>query len=274
MKKEKAKDFEQNERPRTRLKQFFDIFSHRFIELLKISLLQTVFNMPLIATLVTFYIFVRGATSLDQLMTIYIVTGGLLFFSMMSSFTGLTGSFYCMKQLIYAEGEYASSSFFMGLRSEWKRGLLTGVIAGLSVTLTVVGSFFFRFYLANFDTTVAGFGIAILIIQSILVLMICYHAIAQTLIYENKYRHILKNGLLMSLMRFHINLAIFIIHPGIFIALVNIMDITMYVAVVLLIALVAVGNLMWMLNCISAFDKYINKENYPDYYKKGLYKEV
>ena len=155
-----------------------------------------------------------------------------------------------------------------------ERGLLTGVIVGFSVALTVIGSFFFHFYLANFDTFVSSFGIVILIVQSIIILMIAYHAIAQTLIYENKYRHILKNGLLMSLMRFHINIAIFIIHPGIFVLLVNIMDITMYVAVVLLVASVAVGNLMWMLSSIGAFDKYINKENYPEYYKKGLYKEV
>lgn len=267
-------DFEQTNRPRTRFKQFFDIFKHRFVELLKISFLQTVFNMPLIATLVCFYIFVRGATSINSLMTIYIITGVLIMFSMMSAFTGLTGSFYCMKQLIYAEGEFASSSFFLGLRSEWKRGLLTGFIVGFSAMVTIIGSFFFYFYLSNFDTTISGFGIVILVIQSILVYMVGYYAIGQTLIYENKYRHILKNGFLMTLMRFHINLGIFVLHPGIFIALVNIMDITMYVAIVLLVFLVAIGNLMWMLNCIGAFDKFINKENYPDYYKKGLYKEV
>ena len=46
MKKEyiRPTDYEQRERPKTRAKQFFDIFRHRFLELLKLSLLQAVFS--------------------------------------------------------------------------------------------------------------------------------------------------------------------------------------------------------------------------------------
>ena len=272
--KEKTTDFTKDNRPKTRIKQFFDILIHRFVELLKISFLQTVFNMPLIATLVMFYIFVKNASSLDSLMTVYIVTGILIFISMISSFTGLTGSFYCLKKIIHAEGEYASSSFFLGLRSEWKRGMITGIIAGLSSSLTIIGSFFFYFYLSQANTTVSSFGIAILIIQSILVFMVGYYAIAQTIIYDSKYLYLLKNGFLFTLMRFHINILFFILHPGILIILVNIMDITMYVSLPLIVFFISVGHLIWMLNAISAFDKFINKDNYPDYYRKGLYKEV
>ena len=272
--KEKTTDFSLDNRPKTRLKQFFDILIHRFVELMKISFLQTVFNMPLIATLVSFYIFVRQANSIDSLMTIFIITGILIFISMISSFTGLTGSFYCLKKMIHAEGEYASSSFFLGLRSEWKRGMITGIIAGLSSALTVIGSFFFYYYLSQADTTVSSFGIAILIIQSIVVFMVGYYTIAQTIIYDSKYGYLLKNGFLFTLMRFHINILFFILHPGILVVLINIMDITMYISLPLLVFFVSIGHLIWMLNAISAFDKYINKDNYPDYYKKGLYKEV
>ena len=44
----------------------------------------------------------------------------------------------------------------------------------------------------------------------------------------------------------------------------------MYIGVVLLVFLVAIGHLLWMMNLLGAFDKYINKDNYPDYYRKGL----
>ena len=61
-----------------------------------------------------------------------------------------------------------------------------------------------------------------------------------------------------------------IIHPGIFVALVLIMDITMYVGVVLLVFTAAIMHTIWMMNVLGAFDKFINKENHQEIYRKGL----
>ena len=266
-------DYQQSERPKNRLAQYFDVFKHNFVELIKLSLLQTVFNMPLIGTVFSFYLLARNSPNLGALMLVFIITSCALFVSMMSSFIGLTGSFYCLKKICYAEGEFASSSYFVGLRNEWKKGLLTGMIVGLSLGAAVIGSFFFYYYLSNINASIAGFGIAILCIQAILVLMIGYYTISQVLIYENKYRHTLKNSFIMVLMRFHINLLLFIIHPGIIIALVVVMEITMYVSIPIMIIFIAFFHLIWVCNTLGAFDKFINKENYPDNYLRGLYKE-
>ena len=276
MRKERIRetDFEQKERPKTRLAQYFDVFKHYFGELIKLSLLQTVFNMPLIATAVSFWILVKNSPDLGALMTVFLITAGALFISMISSFTGLTGSFYCLKKICYAEGEFASSSFFVGLTENWKSGMLTGLIVGLSGAVALIGFFFSYFYLSQVNTAISGFGIAIVVIQFVIVLMLGYYTISQILVYDNKYRYVLKNSFIMTLMRFHINLLLFIIHPGIIIALICIMDLTMYISLPLIILLSAVFHLMWVCNTIGAFDKFINKENYPDYYRKGLYKEV
>ena len=276
MRKEKIRetDYEQSERPRTRLAQYFDVFRHNFVELMKLSLLQTVFNMPLIATMVSFWILIKNSANFGALMMVFIITSVALFVSMVSTFTGLTGTFYCLKKICYAEGEYASSSFFIGLREEWKKGLLTGLIVGLSVGGAVIGSFFMFFYMSNINSAIAGFGIAILVIQALVVLMIAYYSISQILIYENKFRYVLKNAFIMTLMRFHINLLVFIIPPGILLALFAIIDISMYIGCALLVMFTAAFHLMWVCNTLGAFDKFINKENYPDFYRKGLYKEV
>ena len=77
----------------------------------------------------------------------------------------------------------------------------------------------------------------------------------------------------MSLMRFPINLGLLILYPAGFIALICIMPITMYVGLGLMVFTSAFGHLVWMLNAVSAFDKFINKEQFPDYYRKGLFKE-
>ena len=176
--------------------------------------------------------------------------------------------------MAFAEGEYASSSYFVGLVQNWKKAFVIGVIVGLNLALSIIGYFFFFYYLSSFNTTIAGFGIAILVTQSLVVLIIGYYSIAQIVLYENSMRFILKNSLIFTLMRFQYNLPLFILSPGILIALIVIMEITMYVALGLIIVFIAFGGLIWSLNCISAFDTFINKENYPDFYKKGLYKEA
>ena len=276
MKKEviRETDYKQIERPNSRRGQFFDIFRHRFIDILKISILQAVFNLPLIAVMVLFWLFTLSASNLNSLMTVFLFSALGVFISIICIFIGLTGSFYCFKKVAYAEGEYASTSFFTGLISEWKKGALVGFIAGLSVAATLIGSFFCYYYLSSYNSAVAGFGIAILVTQALVVLIMSYYSIAQIVIYENSFKAILKNSFIFALMRFQYNLPLFIIHPGIFIALMVIMQLTMYIGVVLLFFFASFGHLIWMLNALSAFDKYINKDNYPDYYRKGLRKEA
>lgn len=276
MRKEKIRneDYSQRERPLTRSKQFLDIFKHRFLELLKLSLLQTVFNMPLLVTIFFFWMLLGQASSTSDpqgsMMMIFLIQGATFLVSLPISFVGLTGSFYALKKLVYAEGEFASSSFFYGLKEEWKKGLALGVIAGLSCGIAVIGIYFFLLAPYDIITWVKGFGIAIVIIQLIVVLMISYYSVAQVVVYKNNLRFILRNSFLMVLMRFPINLGLLILYPGGFIALVCIMPYTMYAGLALMIISTAFGHLVWILNAISAFDKYINQEKFPDYYRKGL----
>ena len=276
MRKEKIRqtDYEQSERPTTRFKQFFDIFRHRFLELIKLSLLQAVFVLPLLVTIFLFWILIKNASTMQAAMMVFLIQGGSLMISLPIAFVGLTGSFYALKKLAYAEGEFASSSFFLGLREEWKKGLLIGFIAGLSGAIAVIGMYYFLVFPSDISTVVKGFGIAIVIIQLILVLIVCYYSLAQLVIYSNTLRHLFKNSIIMGLIRFPINLGLLILYPGGFIALVCIMPLTMYIGLGLMILTSVFGHLIWMMNAMTAFDKYINKEQFPDYYRKGLYQET
>ena len=263
-------DFQNKERPSTRLKQFFDIAKNRFVELIKISLLQTVFNMPLIVSLVLFYILVRNSQDASSLLTVFIITSGSFLITLPFSYVGMTGTFYCMKKLAYAEGEFAASSFFIGMREEFKKGILIGLLMGLSTGIAVIGLYLSFVYLTQLDNIVTGFSIAILTIQFIVMLIVSYYAVGQSVVYSNKMRFIYKNSFIMTLIRFPINLLLVILAPGIVVALIAIMEITMYAAIVLIVFFSAFGHLIWMLNVISTFDKFINKEQYPEIYRKGL----
>ena len=276
MRKEKIKteDFTSKNRPNTRLKQFGDIFIHRFLELVKISLLQAVFAMPLLVTVVLDWILIRyianNGLGANALFTVFLFTSISLIFTVAISFIGITGVFYCMKKLIYADGEFAASAFFIGMREEGKKGFVIGLLEGFSSGVMVLGLYFFFIFQPQVSPTVLGFGIAIVIIQFILMTMFTYYSLAQVTIYTNDLRSIFKNSILLMLVRFPFNILFMIIHPGIFIALISIMDITAYVGVGLSIFFSTFSYLIWMLGCVSAFDRYINKECFPDFYKKGL----
>ena len=272
MKKErvKAEDYQSRDRPSNRIAQYGDIFKHRFVELLKLSLLQAVFNMPFIVSLIIFYVAVRNSSDLNQLMTVFLIQGASFVVSVPCIFTGLTGVFYCLKKIAFADGEYASSSFFIGLKEEWKNGLLVGLLVGFSAFIGLFGFFAFYFYVSQFDKIISGFGIAIVIIQLMLVLMVAYLSISQIVCYSNQLRYILKNSFIFMLVRFPFNLLFLILYPGILIALFSIMEITMYVGIALLLFFSCLGHLMWLLMGLSTFDKFVNKVQYPDMYRKGL----
>ena len=69
-------DFELSELPKTRLEQFFDILKHQTWNLIKVSGLQTVFNMPLI---VWFVLFIMAITSVNPEGTfVVILVGGAI----------------------------------------------------------------------------------------------------------------------------------------------------------------------------------------------------
>lgn len=276
MKKEiiRSSDYEQRERPRTRVAQFFDIFKHRFLELLKLSLLQAVFSLPLLVTIFLFWLLLPNAHTNQAVMMVFLIQGASSLITLPIAFVGLTGSFYALKKLAYAEGEFASSSFFIGMKEEWKKGLLIGLVAGLSAGIAIIGAYFFIFSPYDIIPWVKGLGIAVSIIQLIVVYISCYYSIAQVVVYENKLWPIIKNSIIMNLMRFPINLGLFILYPGAFIALICIIPYTMYVGVGLMMLTSVFGHLVWMMNAMSAFDKYINKEQFSDYYRKGLYQET
>lgn len=266
-------DFVETDRPINRRAQCWDLLRHRFLDLLKISFLYAIFLMPLFVSIVIFWPLLRNAAAsgdINQIATVFVIQGASLLISIPVAFIGLTGSYRCLKQLVFAEDGFASSSFFYGLKDGWKQGFIIGLLPGLSATLAFVGGFFLYVKMGPIDKWVTGFGLAILAIQFIVVLIISYYSISQTQIYDNKIRFVLKNSFIFSLIKSPSNLLIFILYPGIFIACISIFEISMFVGLVLTFFFSAFGHLFWILNTVEAFDRFINKENHPEIYRRGL----
>lgn len=270
-------DFTSRELPKTRMQQFFDVIKHQKLNMVKVAMLQTVFNAPLMVWAVLYYLLLAAGPSSPFQITVFAAIA--LAVCITISDVGLVGSFSCMKKIAYADGGFASSSFFMGLKEEWKKGIVFGFLHGLVIGVSLVGLVFF-ISVPGAEVIVRGFGLAMLLILSVTGTMMNYYSLAQSSCYSNTMGKIIKNSLLMSLMRFPKHFLLFLLHPGVIVgAVIGSFCIPYageYVGIGVLVLfsfLNSFGILAWMLFTLTSFDKFINKENYPDYVNKGLYKE-
>lgn len=280
MRKEKIRptDFNVSELPRTRFEQFKDIFKHQFLNMVKISTLQAVFNMPFIVWCVLFFLYLVSVEQ-DSVFTIIVYGGALLIPCIVIANIGLTGSFYCMKKLAYGGGLFAASSFFVGMKEEWKKGLFTGFLQGITCSAVLIGCSFLGAYV-NSNGWFVGLGITLLIILLLVMTMVNYYSLAQSACYSNKLSIIIKNSFLMGLMRFPKHLLLLLLHPGLMVIFVAgsyfipyAGQYISYASLLLFVFLNSFGILAWMLFILTSFDKFINKENYPEYVGKGLFVE-
>ena len=269
----RATDFENRERPKTRRGQFFDLFRHRFLEIMKISWLQAIFQMPLYVSVVLFWILFRKAENYDSAFTIILILSASFLVSIPTLYIGLSGVYGCLRRLVHAEGEYASSDFFLSLKEDWRNGMATGFIVAFSLGGGLIGGFYLYGDSAVLNGWLSAVGIALLAIQFLVVTVVSYHQLGQGAFYQNGFGASLGNGLRMSLSRFPLALLFFLIHPGILIACFSLMSITAYTGVGLSLFFSGFAHLIWMLYLVSTFDRYINKDNFPDYYRRGLYQE-
>lgn len=271
-------DFSIKELSKTRGAQFKDLLKTQFLNLVKISCLQTVFNMPLLVWAILFVIFLTTVNP-EGVYVVILVGSGILIPCVAISNIGLIGMFYCLKRLAYSDGLFAASSYFVGIKEEGKKGFAVGLLQGLVSGVVLAGATFLYFY-AAVNPWIIGLGITLLIILFFVMTMVNYYSLAQAAVYSNNTGVVIKNSFLMSLMRFPKHLLLFILHPGLviigyvgfcFVPYAGI--IISYVWLALFALFNSIGLLAWMLFILTSFDKFINQENYPEYVGKGLYKE-
>jgi len=275
MRKEKIRqtDFTERELPKTRRAQFGDLFRHRFVDLLKLSLLQAVFLIPLFVSVILFYVFARAVENYDQLFTNVLFTGISLVITVPAANIGYAGLFYALKELAYREGGFSSSSFFRGLKENWKGGLYIGLIEAVSSFAALVGGVYLYGFILQANAWIVSLGIALLAVQFVFVSAFSKIALGQFVVYSNSFAAVLKNSFLFTMMNFPINLLLFFVSPGIFVVLIAVMEITSYVGIAWLLLLSAFFALGHFLNDLYMFDKFINKEHYPAEYRRGLSKD-
>ena len=260
--------------PTTRKEVFFDLLKYRKMSLFALSCYTFMFFIPLAVDLFYFNYLESMAIIAEK----YEYLFSLIFYSMLImlpcmviGFIGFAGAFYTAKRIVWQEGISLASDFFKGIKENWKHALINGVIFGLVLFGLVVGGSYLLIY-APITPVVRGIGLGALIVVFMLFGMVIALNFTQDVYYENGYGVTLKNSFsFLGLLNWKI-LLVFLFSTGVVVTLGLFNLVTLAIGLILFAFTNSVVIILYTLISHSAFDKYINKEHYPDMVNKGLYK--
>ena len=260
--------------PRNRKEVFFDLLKHRKMTLFALSCFTFMFFIPLAVDLFYFNFLENVAIANDKLDYLF----SLIFYSMLImlpcmlvGFIGLAGAFQVAKKLVWQEGIVLSTEFFQGVKENWKHALINGMIFGITLFGLVVGSSYLMIFSREMPI-LCGVGIGAFVVIFLFLAMSIAVFFTQDVYYANTYMSTLKNSFrFLALLNWKI-LVIFLLSTGALISLCALNLITLSIGLFLFAILNSVVVVLYTLVSHDAFDKYINKDNYPDMVGKGLYK--
>ena len=261
--------------PRNRKEVFFDLLKHRKMTLFALSCFTFMFFIPLAVDLFYFNFLENVAIANDKLDYLF----SLIFYSMLImlpcmlvGFIGFAGAFQVAKKLVWQEGIVLSTEFFQGVKENWKRALVNGMIFGITLFGLVVGSSYLMIFSREMPI-LCGVGIGAFVVIFLFFAMSISIFFTQDVYYANTYMTTLKNSFrFLALLNWKI-LVIFLLSTGALVALCALNLITLSIGLFLFAILNSVVVVLYTLVSHDAFDKYINKDNYPEMVGKGLYKD-
>ena len=278
-KKVKTNDLTVKELPHTRWQIFVDLLKNQKRQMVSLSMLLFVFLLPLVVDILIFNMFIYGVPSGSENYGATIFA--LIFYMMlvaipcsMIGFVGLSGLAHVSKMIVWQEGVLMGPEFFIGIKKNWKHALIFGFVWGVSLFILVVGIFFMlRTQLIVDQPWVNSVGIGLCIVQFIILSIVCVYTLTYGCYYCNNAWQVFKNSFVFFVAKFFKNLGMFVLTTGLIVGLMFV-DFIAQIAIIIVIAFLSSYMMIgWTLLSHEAFDQYINKTNYPDYYKKGLYLE-
>ena len=262
--------------PHNRKELFFDLLAHRKMNMFSLSSLTFLFFVPLVIDIFIFNFYEISAIMAgndDQLFSLIFYSLILMLPCMLIGFIGLGGAFYVAKKMVWQEMVFITNDFLKGIKETWKHSLINGAIFGIALFGLILGGSYLFIY-STVEPVICGIGIGALVVVYITIGIILSLFYTQDVYYSNPYRVTFKNAFsFLGLTNWKVIL-LYICTTLLVTVSCLINTITMIVAFLLFASTNFVVVILYTLISHSAFDKYINKEHYPDMVNKVLYKET
>lgn len=271
MKKRVSKiDYSKASLPRTRKAQFLDCFKMNYLLILKCGLMLLLFFSPLIgfAIFADFFCVSLMANATQeieqtQLTYEYLLNIGLILFSLVA-LVGITGVIHVLRSFIWGEGVFFGSDFARGVKQNGGKNIVFALIFSVFYALA-----FFVFSLFP-DAIVSFLPIAIF---ALIFLPIYFWIILLNNVYDSKWTGLVRNGLFFYVRTIGwsiLGILMLISLVGLLFIPFALLWLKYIILIMYVIFVLPIALLIMVLFTTAKFDEYINKDNYPDYYLRGL----
>lgn len=270
--------------PSNRFKAYFDIIRNRFGKVILLSLITTIFFLPLI--IFSFFWNVYSNYSIEQFAVDNTDQTLILFqkFSLISmqylfsaplfiiGFIGLGGTFYVSKKMVFQEGDiFLWSDFFFGVKSNIKSSLLSGICFSVYFLICFMNIYFYPIV----SEIPFALKIVLIILLSIILVFVtsfCLFVLASASIYQFKFMSTVKNNALLAAVLFPLNILMCFLSLFFFIGAFLLPYIIVQSIFLLLIILFGFSHLAISFNlyAFKMFDKHINIRYSQVITNKGL----
>lgn len=266
-------DFDPIFLPKNRKQVFCDCYKTRFSLILKIGVYLLLFALPSIVGIFIFdliNISINSMYSGEELQRALLMndlfkslTFGILFFICL---VGIAGILRIIRQFVWGEGIYYIDDFKLGLKNNYKyMAISTAFIAILYFATMVV----FNLFIGSFIGWVA------IIIFVLIVFPIYVWALLLVNTYASSFKEYFKNALFFYIKNIFISipLSILLFIPAVTVLLTSptLLSLKFILIFVLVIFYYPALLIVWVLIANASFDKYLNQEFYPDYFRKGMF---
>lgn len=259
------------ELPKTRKQLFGRIVKEDFYLLVDLSLAETLFSVPLIVALIFEYLFIVGVeVAFSSVFPIVFYMGLIAAPCFGLKYVGRNACFSVMKKKVHNEGCFIAPQILSAVKSSGLKSFFNGFIVGISAFVAASGSVYLL-YVA--ETFLKWTGIGVLILQFAVIFGTAEYFSASENFYELKFSAQWKNSFFLSLMGFLTTLLHFVFFIGIkFLAALFSPWLAIFCIFAYALVLNGISTAAATLYAHKVFDIHINKENYPEYVGKGLFK--
>jgi len=274
-----SKEFSQEKLPKNRIEQFFSIIKLEWRTLLLIGLIFTLFMLLFVLCDIGKWVVLNSfKTSLEQsgeadkyasvVKTITIYYNLILIPIFLVCSIGVSGLSRVIQRLCYGEGLLFKFDFLDGIKLNIKGNLIIGLLLGIF-------NFICQFNITMSDNlgNVLGqiiTGVSIALFYGLIIPTLLYMS-ATNATYKMSFGQNFKNSIQLFVASFFISLIIpLLIYGYTFLALIPNIIIRVLVCVLVIFVISPFMLLINHMFCLHTFDKYINKENYKEIYRKGL----
>ncbi len=269
--------------PQNRWQSFLDCISNHASQLIGCGLVLALFAFPLIGVLGLTNILVFDLNYQIEIGTVTAVEGAKAIFNTMNTanlltiptlmilFIGFSGLVRIIRRLIWQEDIFFWFDFKKGIKENWKSFLLVGFIVG-GVNWLVQLLIRYGYFIDH--SSWYEWALPISIAVAVLLIPILCLTRFQTDIYVLSFRAKMKNSFLLTMRTAPSTLgfmALVFAPWGIFLISMNevlyLVLLAFFFFVIAPLELLAISEY-----CLHVFDRFINKNNHPEIFDKGIYR--